>query len=190
VHVDLHLRGVLGLGERDALGDQLGEALRRMGLELDDVPGLRRFEQTEGDTVERAAEMPAMGLDAELPPGLGIDLQHRRAGGAQVADEPGLFQLAGLEQAQDAARVPRGRRPAEIIPERAGAGLADQRGAEVVAEAVALPGLVGGVDRGEGRRRGFGKLGHQHASSRSSAPAPPPAPRSRRRCHGVRAGRR
>ena len=139
-----------------------------MGLELDDVPGLRRLEQPEGDGVERAAEMPAMRLDAELPPGLGIDLQHRRAGGAQVADEPGLFQLAGLEQPQDAAGVPRGRRPAEVVPERTGAGLADQRGAEVVAETVALPGLVGGVDRGQGRRRGFGELGHQHASSRSS----------------------
>ena len=105
-----------------------------MGLELDDVPGLRRLEQPEGDGVERAAEVPAMGLDAELPPGLGIDLQHRRAGGAQVADEARLLQLAGLEQAQDAARVPRRRRPAEVVPERPGAGLADERGAEVVAK--------------------------------------------------------
>lgn len=62
------------MGARHALGDQLGEALRRMRLELDDVPSLRRLERTEGDRIERAAEMPAMGLDPELAPSFGIDL--------------------------------------------------------------------------------------------------------------------
>ena len=49
VHVDLHLRPVLRLRLGDALRDQLAEALRRVRLELDDVPGLRRLEEAERD---------------------------------------------------------------------------------------------------------------------------------------------
>ena len=56
------------------------------------------------DGIERAAEVPAMRLDAALAPGLGIDLEHGGAGGAQVAHEARLLELAGLEEPQDAAR--------------------------------------------------------------------------------------
>ncbi len=130
------------------------------------MPGFRGLQQAEGDTVQRAAEMPAMGLDAELTPGFRIHLQDGRAGGAQVADHPVLFQLPGLEQAQQATGMARGRDPAEIIPERAGAGFANDGRAEVIAKAVALPGLIGGMDRRECRRGRCGKISH-HTPSRS-----------------------
>jgi hypothetical protein len=130
------------------------------------MPGLWGLEDADGHAVKRPAEMAAMGLDPELAAGLGIDLQHRRAGGAQIAHEAVLFQLAGLEEAQQAAGMARRRDPAEIIPECACAGFADDRGAEVIAETIALAGLVVGIDRRQGGRGGFGKLCH-HRPSRS-----------------------
>ena len=90
-----------------------------MGLELDHVPGLRRLLEPDGDRIERAAEVPAMGFDPPLPAGLGIDVQHGGAGGAQVAHEPGLLQLSGLEQTEDTAGELRPGDPAEVVPERA-----------------------------------------------------------------------
>lgn len=64
VHVDLHLRGVLGLRQNDTLGGQFGEALDLMGLELQHMLAFR-------------------GLDVELAAGLGIDIKHGRPDGTQ-----------------------------------------------------------------------------------------------------------
>ena len=72
VHVDLHLRDMLRLGQHDALGGQLSEALDSMGLELEHMPGFRGLEQTEGDAIQRAAKMTAMGLHADLPSCFGV----------------------------------------------------------------------------------------------------------------------
>ena len=164
VHVDLHLRPVLRLGFGDALGDKLAEALQRVGLELQHVPGLRRLEEPERHAVERAAEVAAVRLDAPLPPGLGIDLEHRRADAAQVLHDPRLLELPGLEEPQHPAREARRRRPAEGVPERALAGPADLRSAEVRAEAGIGVRLVGGEDRLAGRRGRRRQLRHQTAS--------------------------
>ena len=70
VHVDLHLRPMLRLGALDAVLFQRREGFRRVGLELDHVPGFRRFEQADGDGVERAAEVAAQRRDLPLPAGL------------------------------------------------------------------------------------------------------------------------
>ena len=140
-----------------------------MGLELDHVPGLRRLDEAERDGIERAAEVAAVRLDPPLPAGLGIDLEHGRADAPQVAHEPRLLELAGLEEPQDAAGEARRRRPAEVVPERALAGLADLRGAEMRAEA-------GRRRRPRRRRRsrrasarGFGQRGHQPRPRRPCA---------------------
>ena len=90
--------------------------------------------------------MPAMRLDAPLAPALGIDLEHGGADAAQVAHEPCLLELPGLEEPQDAAREAGPRHPAEVVPERALAGLADLRCAEMRAEPVVAIRLVGGED--------------------------------------------
>ena len=108
-----------------------------------------------------------MRLDAPLPPGRGIDLEHGRAGAPQVADEPRLLELAGLEEPEDAAREARRRRPAEVVPERPLAGLADLRGAEMRAKTVVAVGLVAGEDGRARRRGGLGQRRH-HAPSASS----------------------
>ena len=138
---------MLRFGLCHAFRDQLAEALQPVRLELDDVPGLRRFQEAERHRVERAAEVAAVRLDPPLAAGLGIDLEHGRAGVPQVADQPRLLELARLEETQDAPRERGRRRPAEVVPERAVAGLADLRSAQMRAEAGLGVGLVGGEDR-------------------------------------------
>ena len=83
-----------------------------------------------------------MGLYPPLPSGVGVDVEYHRPGGAQVADQPLLLTPAGVEQAQDAARMAGRAGPPEIVPERPRAGLAEQRGAEMVAEPILGRGLI------------------------------------------------
>ena len=166
VHVYLHLRGMLGLRQHHALRGQIGKALCAVRLELQHMPGFRGLEQAERHAIQRAAEMPTMGLDADLASRFRIQLQNRRPGGTQVADHPVLFQLAGLKQAQQAARKACRCDPAEIIPESACAGFADDGRAEVIAEAITLPGFIRRINGRECRRGRCGKISH-HKPSRS-----------------------
>ena len=99
-------------------------------------------------------------LDWVLAAGLGIDVEHGGAGGTKVAHEPVLFQLSGLEQAQQAAAMTCRRDPAKIVPECAGAGFADDRGAQMIAETITLAGLVIGIDRRQRWRGGCRKFSH------------------------------
>ena len=103
VHVDLHLRPMLRLGALDAVLFQRRERFRRVGLELDHVPGFRRFEQADGDGIERAAEVAAQRRDLPLAAGLRIGVENRGPGPAQVADKAILLPLAGVEQPQHSA---------------------------------------------------------------------------------------
>ena len=71
-----------------------------------------------------------------MPARLRIGVENGGAGAAQVANETILLALAGLEQAQQPSRERGATDPAEVVPEGALALLADDRRAEVVAEAV------------------------------------------------------
>ena len=135
-------------------------------LELENVPGLRRLEQTDRDRIERAAEVAAERLDAPLAAGRRVEVQHRGAGAPQIAHEALLLALAGIEQAQHAPGPGGPGHPAEVEPERALALLADLRGPEVLPKAIAGLGLVRRVDGGE-RGRGPGRQRRHQPSSRT-----------------------
>ena len=72
MHVHLHLRGMLRLGQHHAFRGQIGKALDPMRFELEHMPSFRGLQQAERHTVERAAEMTAMGLHANLTPGFRV----------------------------------------------------------------------------------------------------------------------
>ena len=101
VHVDLYLRPMLRLGALDTIPFQRRKRFRRVGLELDHVPGFRRFEQ--GDGIERAAEVAAQRRDLPLAPRFRVGVENRRPRPPQVADQPVLLPLPGVEQPQHAA---------------------------------------------------------------------------------------
>ena len=166
VHVDLHLRPVLRLRLGDALRDELAEALRRVGLELD---ARARSSAPRGGRAPRASseppKWPPCASTRHCRPVSGSTSSTVAPMRRRLLHDPRLLELAGLEEPQDAAREARRRRPAEVVPERALAGLADLRGAEMRAEAGVGVRLVGGEDR-VARRRG---VSGSAAISRSSA---------------------
>jgi hypothetical protein len=165
MHVDLHLRPVLGLGLTNAVLPQLGEGPRVVGLELQDVPGSGGFGDAEPDAIEAAAEVAAVRLHMPLPAGLGIEVEHRDADPAEVADQPLLLKPAGLEQAEHAAAMGAAGHPTEVVPERPVALPADDRGAEVLTKAVAGLRLVCRQD-GFYRRASPRREGRHQAPSR------------------------
>lgn len=59
VDINLHLDKVLRFAVTDLLGYQVAEALVGVGLELQHMPGLGRFQQSDGHPAKRATEMTA-----------------------------------------------------------------------------------------------------------------------------------
>lgn len=129
-----------------------------MRLELDHVPGSRRLEQADGDGVERTAEVAAESGYAPLAPRFRIGVEHGRAGAEEMVDEAVLLPFAGVEQPQRPPGKRRATDPAEVVPKGALALFADDRRAEVVAEAVIGLGEIAGADLIE-RRGGRGGSG-------------------------------
>ena len=160
VHIGLHLGKVLRFGAAHALGSQVVEALGRVGLELQHMPGLGCFRQTQRNAVERTAKVATVGLHTDLAPGFGVDLQHRGTDAAQVPHQPGFFQLAGLKQAQEAPGMAVHRGPAKVEPQGALAVLADQGGPEVRTKAAAGLRFVGREDRVAGGAAQGGQFSH------------------------------
>ncbi len=130
--------------------------------------------------------MPAMGLGRGTGARFGIDLEHGGARRAEIAHEPVLLQLPVSNRRrsrQDVAiALPSGSRT-----EGPRTGLADQGGAKVIAKAITLGCLIGGIDRGQGRRGSSGKFGHyaptpslRSLASASTAARPLSSWRSRR----------
>ena len=137
-HVGLHLRVVRGLALADAVLLQVGEALRAVRLHLEDRPGLRRLGEAATDTVDRAAEVPALVAALDLLAVLvGVQLD---ANAAQFLGNDRLLALAAVEQAQHPP-VPGGRcRPPERVPDVPIASVPDQRRAEVLTRFLRLLG--------------------------------------------------
>src|SRR5690606_12507439 len=153
MHVDLHLRVMLGPRLLHALPLQLLEALRVRRLELEHVP-LRRLAEAAPGTVERPAEVPPVVAHLELPPGRLVDLVHFDTDRPQVSDQPRFLSVPGIEEPEHTTVEARRARPSELVPEGPLARLADLRRAEVRASPVAAHPLVVLVYRENGRGRG------------------------------------
>lgn len=188
MHVGLHLRPVQRLGRLDALGLQLGEGLVAMGLELADMPGLRRFGEAGRHRIHAAAEVAAGIAHVPLPPGPGIEIEHGDADPPQIGDEARLSQVPGLEQPEQPSRVADPGCPAERIPQRTIAPGADQGGTEMLPPAGIGRRLVGGID-GRDRGRGGGRES-DHNGAASARPPPRRIDRLRVRRGGKSSRRR
>ncbi len=127
-HVALHLRPMFRLRLGDAVLGQVGEGLGVEGLDLGDVPGQRGVRKADHGAVQATGEMAAAELI--LLAGVWVNGHDAHAGdGFEQSDKDGFLALSASEQAQHAP-VERGAPgPAEAVPERPLAGLADLTGA-------------------------------------------------------------
>ena len=137
-------------------------------LDLDDMLGLRRFEEADADRVDLAAQPAAGEREALL---LAADLD---TGAPEIGQHTFLLEVAALEDPQlPAGRPLRRRGPTKRQPELPVARRAQRRGADAVAlvgrarigRGLGLAGAPDRVDGGLGR----GREGDHQA-------APPPAP--------------
>src|SRR5690606_29023261 len=94
VHVDLHLRVMLGPRPLHAMFLELLETLRIRRLELEDVPLARLAEAAPGP-VERPAEVAPVRAHPELLPGRFVDFVHLHADRSQVGNEARLLPPPG-----------------------------------------------------------------------------------------------
>ena len=136
-----------------------------MRLELDNVPGPRRLAEADRDGIQRATEVATVGLD---PPLAARSRDRPRGQSRRCPEVAAPSAPPPSDRSRTAAGcVPgscAGVDPAEVVPERPLAGLADQRSAEMCAEAGIGVRLVGLKDRCAGRCRSRGQRDHQRAS--------------------------
>ncbi len=117
------------------------------------MPRLGGIGQADTSAVHRSAEMA--GLEAELLPGVGVVGGYRDPGIAQQIHKGVFFALASGKQAQHAGLKAARLGPAERVPERPFAGLADLTSAQVRPQAIISPGRYGIFNR---LKRGGGQL--------------------------------
>ena len=124
MHSDLALRPVDRLRLLKTEVAQRLEILLAHGLHFERVR-LGAFRQALNHAVEAQCEMPTVRRKARLHSRIRITLPDSAAHSAQILDDTRLFPFACFEQAQNAAIVLLVPCPAELIPKRATARVAD-----------------------------------------------------------------